>query len=109
MVVSTDQVRVGIKKYVENEIANKATGVVKFLVYFMLPSIDKGVVDYINKAKDSGMFSEMFNENGHVMIDEVYDRAVFAMDKSGKVLLDKFNLTLDKTDVEKLYQYVKEA
>ena len=109
MVVSIDQVRVGVKKYVEMEIANKATGVVKFLVYFMLPSIDKGVVDYINKAKESAMFSEMFNENGNIMIDDVYDRAVFAMEKSGKVLLDKFSLTLDKTDVEKIYQYIKEA
>ena len=109
MVVSIDQLRAGVKKYVETEIAGKATGVVKFLAYFMLPSIDKGVVDYINKAKESPIFSEMFNENGHVMIDEVYNRAVFAMDKSGKVLIDKFNLTLDRTDVEKLYQYVKGA
>lgn len=109
MVVSVDQVRVGVKKFIENEVAYKATGMVKFLIYFTLPSIDKGVVDYINKAKESPLFSEMFNENGHIVIDEVYDRAVFAMDKSGKLLLDKFNLTLDKTDIEKLYQYIKEA
>jgi predicted nucleotidyltransferase len=109
MVVSIDQVRVGVKKYVENEIASKSTGLVKFLIYFIIPSIDKSVVDYVNKAKESGMFSDMFNENGHVVVDEAYNRAVFAMEKSGKLFLEKYNLTLDRTDVEKLYQYIKEA
>ena len=109
MVVSIDQARVGVKKYVENEIANKATGITKFLIYFILPSIDKSVVDYVNKAKESGMFSDMFNENGHIVVDEAYNRAVFAMEKSGKLLLEKYNLTLDRTDIEKLYQYIKEA
>ena len=95
MVVSIDQARVGVKKYVETEIAGKAAGAVRFMVYFLLPSIDKGVVDYINKAKESSMLSEMFNENGHILLDTVYDRAIFAMDKSGKLFLDKYNLHFD--------------
>ena len=55
------------------------------------------------------MFSDMFNENGLVVVDEAYNRAVFAMEKSGKLFLEKYNLTLDRTDVDKLYQYIYEA
>ena len=109
MTVSIDQARMGVKKYVETEIADKATGAVKFLIYFMIPAIDKGVVEYINKAKGSIFFQDVFCENGNIYIEEVYNRASFAMDKSGKVLIDKFNLALDKTDIEKLYKYIKEA
>lgn len=49
MIVNTDQARIGIKKYIENELAQKATGATKFMIYFIMPSIDKKVIDYINK------------------------------------------------------------
>lgn len=48
MIVNTDQVRIGVKKFVENELAHKATGLTKFMIYFALPSIDNTVVNYLN-------------------------------------------------------------
>lgn len=49
MLVNTDQVRIGVKKFIENELAHKATGVTKFMIYFIMPAMDKKVLDYIVK------------------------------------------------------------
>lgn len=49
MLVNIDQVRIGVKKFIENELAHKATGVTKFMIYFMMPAMDKKVLDYIVK------------------------------------------------------------
>jgi hypothetical protein len=105
-IVSVDQVRAGIKKYVEAEVASKANGVSKFLIYFMMPSVDKEVLSLINQAKELSLTSSLFNESGNVLIDEVYSRALEAAEKSGKIVLDKLNLAMDKSDVEKLYKYI---
>lgn len=109
MVVTIDQTRIGVKKYLENEIAYKATGLTKFAIYFAIPSIDNNVIKYINKAKESILFSDIFNENGDILIDDAYERAVFAAEKSGKVFIDKLGLALDKSDVEKIFKYIKES
>ena len=49
MLVNTDQVRIGVKKFIENELAHKTTSVTKFMIYFMMPGTDKKVLDYIVK------------------------------------------------------------
>jgi allophanate hydrolase subunit 1 len=110
MIVNTDQVRIGVKKFVENELAHKATGVTKFMIYFVMPGIDKQIVEYINTLQSHDMFTDMFDENKNINIDTVYERAVFAMEKSGnKLLLDKYGISLDRNDVEKIYSYIKES
>ena len=109
MIVSVDQARIGIKKYIENEVAFKAHGLAKFLIYFAMPSIDKSITTYINQGKESPLFSDMFNSSGEILLDEVYSRATFAAEKSGKILIDKFGLALDRSDVEKIYQYIRES
>jgi peroxiredoxin len=50
MLVNTDQIKMGVKKYVEHELAQKASGVTKFMIYFVMPSIDKKVCSYLVKA-----------------------------------------------------------
>lgn len=110
MLVNTDQVRIGIKKFIENELAHKATGVTKFMIYFMMPGMDKKVLDYIVKMQDNDMFEEMFDENKNLYLDKVYDRALFAVDKVGnKVLLEKYGIALDRSDLEKMYSYIRES
>lgn len=110
MLVNTDQIRIGVKKYVEHELAHKATGLTKFMIYFVMPSIDKTVVDYVNKMQDNEMFEDMFDENKNMHIDKVYDRAVFAVEKVGnKVLIEKYGIALDRGDIEKIYSYVRES
>lgn len=63
MIVNTDQIRMGVKKYVEYELAQKSSGVTKFMIYFFMPSIDKKVTSYINNAQSNELFLDMFDEN----------------------------------------------
>ena len=110
MLVNTDQIRIGVKKFIENELAHKATGVTKFMIYFMMPGMDKKVLDYIVKMQDNDMFEEMFDENKNLYLDKIYDRALFAVDKVGnKVLLEKYGIALDRSDLEKIYSYIRES
>jgi hypothetical protein len=110
MIVNTDQIRMGIKKYVEYELAQKATGVTKFMIYFVMPSIDKKISNYINGMQTNEMFEDMFDENKCVQLDKVYDRAVYAIEKSGnKVYIEKYGIALDRNDVEKIYSYIRES
>jgi hypothetical protein len=108
MIVNKDQVKLGVKKYVENELAQKATGITKFAIYFMMPSIDQTIVSYINTLQSNTMFEDLFDANKNIELDKVYERALFAMDKSGnKLILEKYGLSLDKSDVQKIYDYIK--
>lgn len=110
MIVNVDQIRIGAKKYIEQELAQKATGITKFAIYFVIPTIDKKVVDYVGKLQTNDMLSDMFDENKCVYLDKVYDRAIYAIEKSGnKILLDKYGIALDRSDVEKLYSYIRES
>lgn len=105
MTVTVEQLRTGIRKFVENEIAYKATGLTKFLTFFLLPSLDKEVNSMVMKVKEVSVFNEFFTPEGNIFIDEVYSRAIQAVDKSGKIALDKFQIALDKSDLEKIYHY----
>jgi hypothetical protein len=105
MTVTVDQLKLGIKKFVENEIAYKATGLTKFLTFFMLPSIDKEVNSMVSKIKEISIFDEFFTPEGNIFLDEVYSRAIQAVDKSGKIAIEKFQLALDRSDLEKIYHY----
>lgn len=110
MLANTDQIRIGVKKYIENELAHKATGATKFIIYFVMPAMDKKVMDYITKMQDNEMFDEMFDDNKNIYLDKVYDRAIFAIEKSGnKILLEKYGISLDRNDIEKAYSYIRES
>ena len=52
---------------------------------------------------------ELFDENGNVLLYEVYKRAKEAMKKSGEVYIDKINYFADEQDLECLYNYIKTA
>lgn len=110
MLVNNDQVRIGVKKYIENELAQKASGLTKFMIYFIMPAMDKKVVDYIYKMHENDMFSDMFDDNKNIHLDKVYDRAVYAAEKSGnKIFLEKYGIALDRNDLEKIYSYIRES
>ena len=110
MLVNTDQIRIGVKKFIEHELAHKATGITKFMIYFVMPSLDKSVQEYVVKMQENEMFCEMFDENKNMYLDKVYDRAVFAVEKVGnKVFLEKYGISLDRNDIEKMYSYIRES
>lgn len=107
MTVTIEQVQAGIVKYIDMEVAAKAEGITKFMVYFFVPSIPKIVTTKVEQLKSSGMFNDIFTEEGNIDIDEAYKRAKMAMERSGKLFIPQISYFIDTTDVDKLYQLIK--
>jgi hypothetical protein len=43
-------------------------------------------------------------------LDKVYDRAVYAVEKVGnKLFIEKFGIAIDRSDIEKIYSYIRES
>lgn len=103
MVASIEQVQKGVANFVENEIAKQATGLRKFAVYFMLPTIHKQVAEYVVKFKD--LMPSLFNENGDIDLDILYNNAKSAIQKSGQ--FEFAGLIFKETDIDTLYRYIR--
>ena len=82
-----------------------AQGVTKFGVYFMLPRVDKMVDKYYNQAVNNPLFADMFDENGNVDIDAVYDAAKTAMDRMGQI--EMYGFRFGRNDIDMLYDYIR--
>lgn len=103
MVVNLEQIQKGITLFVEKEIAPKATGIKKFGIYFMLPTIQKTVANYLTKIKE--FMPDLFDENGNVKFDEFYNQAKSAVQKTGQ--FEFMGIIFNETDIDKLYTYIK--
>ena len=105
MFVNTEQVQVGVSNFIENEIAKKATGVNKFIVYFAIPIVNKKIVDYINSFSKNKFTKDMFDENNNIDLDLVYNMSKDAVKKSGQFVL--CGIIFNETDIDKIYTYIK--
>lgn len=105
MIVTAQQIQRGVSKYIETELARKATGITKFGIYFMMPRISQNTIDYINKFQDNPLFKGMFDESGNIELDEVYNCAKQAIQKSGQV--EAYGFIFKEDDIDKLYNYIK--
>lgn len=105
MVVNLQQIRNGVTRYVEAEIGQKATGLTKFMVYFILPKLSKQLENLVLTAKDNPITKDLFDENGNVNLDEVYNTAKEAIKKSGQI--EMYGIIFNETDIDKLYTYIK--
>lgn len=107
MFVNVEQVQVGITNFIEEEIAKKAVGANKFMVYFAMPVINKRVEQYIHKFADSELTKEMFDEQKNVDIDKIYSMAKDAVRKSGQFTL--YGVIFNESDIDKLYSYIRQT
>lgn len=105
MFVNAQQVQLGVTNYTENEIAKKAVGVNKFMVYFAIPIINKKVMQYIETYSNNALTKDMFDDNRNIDIDTIYNMAKTAVQKSGKFMF--YGIMFDETDIDKLYGYIK--
>lgn len=103
MIVTVQQVQLGIAKYVENEIAKKATGFKKFAIYFILPQLTNKVTQIVNS--DNIMVKTFLDDNNNIKLDELYAMAKEAIRKSGQFEL--YGIIFNETDVDSLYSYIK--
>ena len=104
MFVNTQQVQIGVTNFIEQEIASKAVGFQKFATYFVLPKVNKVIEQYMVQLKDNPIVSDMFNENGDINIDELYNMAKQAVRKSGQFAV--YGVLLDESDIDKIYAYI---
>ena len=47
MYATTQQVQLGVTNFIDNEIAKKAVGANKFMIYFAMPIINKKIMQYV--------------------------------------------------------------
>lgn len=104
MFVNTQKVQIGVTNYIEQEIASKAVGFQKFATYFVLPKVNKVIEQYMIQLKDNPIVKDMFNENGDINIDELYNMAKQAVRKSGQFAV--YGVLLDEGDIDKIYAYI---
>jgi hypothetical protein len=105
MIVSIDQIQNGVVRFIENEISAKAVGFDKFKVNFVLPKVPKIISDLMVQYKDNILLKEYFDENGNVKLNELYNSAKTAMQKSGQFTFA--GLIFKEADVDLMYEYIK--
>ena len=105
MYVNTQQIQIGVTNFIENEIAKKAVGANKFMVYFAMPIINKKIIQYIDTYSKNTLTKDMFDENNNVDIDTVYNMANSAVRKSGQFMM--YGIVFNENDIDKLYAYIK--
>lgn len=105
MAVTLQQVKAGVNSYADMELGRKAQGIAKFGVYFMLPRMDKVIDQYYAQAVNSPMFADMFDANGNIELDMLYDTAKNAMDKTGQI--EMYGFRFGRSDIDMLYDYIR--
>ena len=105
MYVLIKQIQYGITNYIEQEIASKAVGIKKFMVYFMIPNINDKIPELLNKFKDNDVFKSYFTDDNMINLDQLYNSAKSAIRKTGQI--EYSGILFNETDIDKLYSYIK--
>lgn len=105
MNVSKEQVEQGIVKFIENEIGNKATGITKFATFFALPIVTKKAGQIIDSFAENEITKDFFDNNKNINIDEVYNMAKSAIQRSGQFTW--LGMIFSESDIDKLYNYIR--
>lgn len=105
MNISIRQFQAGVVNYIEQEIASKAVGIKKFMVYFIIPNLHDKIPNLLNKLKDNDVFKDYFVDENTVNIDQIYNSAKTAIRKTGQI--EYSGILFDETDIDKLYSYIK--
>lgn len=107
MYATTQQVQLGVTNFIDNEIAKKAVGANKFMIYFAMPIINKKIMQYVESYSTNELTKDMFDENRNVDIDSLYNMAKSAIKRSGQFVF--YGIVFNETDVDKLYDYIRTA
>jgi hypothetical protein len=105
MYVNTEQIKIGINNFIDNELGKKSSGFQKFAVYFAMPIVDKKITQYLNTFSTNELTKEMFDENKNLDLDAVYNMAKSAVQKSGQFVF--YGIMFNENDIDKLYTYIK--
>ena len=106
--INLNQVKTAINLYIENEIAGKATGMTKFLTYFVLGSMQNTFDKYIESIISNPLFasSDMYDSaTKQVDLDKLYAYAKTAMEKTGSISL--YGMIFKPEDIDVLFNYMR--
>lgn len=98
-----EQVQNGVMRFVEQEIASKATGFKKFMIYFLAPTIKHKVTEYVHKYKS--FVPDMVDADDKINLDVLYNHSKAAIQRSGQFEL--MGVIFNETDLDKLYSCIK--
>lgn len=100
------KIELGVISFIHNEIASKATGLMKFLIYsgtaLGAGKIEKMVQQYEPLLKSL----DVVNDEG-IDLDKLYNAAKVGIKETGSIVVS--GIILDEKDLDKLYNYIKEA
>lgn len=109
MIVTVEQIQAGVIKYIDTYLAPKATGIQKFTLYFIAPSVPNLILSKVQEFKNNSLFSDLFDESGNIKLDDVFSRAQDAMKHTGKLYIDKLNYFADEQDLQTIYNLIKSS
>lgn len=105
MFVNKDQIQNGITRYIDAEIGSKATGGAKFITYFAMPIVIKKANQIVDAFSTNELTKDLFDANKNINLDEVYNMAKNAVQKSGQFTY--MGMIFNETDIDKLYSYIR--
>lgn len=108
MKISTQQAEIAIMEFIDQEVARKASGFAKFATYFLMGAVQGRVPQIISSLQANPIISmlDVFCEDGHIHLDNVYSWAKSAIERSGAITV--LGVTFNAMDVEKLYEIMKQ-
>ena len=112
--VTVEQVKNGLTKYVDGEILPNMTGAKKFALGVYMALAAENIGGIIMKYKDNPAIAALnvVDGNGNIDIDRLRTAAMSVMRNSGKVSFDipmLGVLTMNEDDIDALYEYITEA
>lgn len=113
MLVTMNQVKNGLVKYIDNDVLPHLTGIKKIGLGVYTALAADNVVGLMEKYKDHPAVSvlNVIDADGNVDIDKLY-QSISPMFDSGECQSINIpligELIVDRTDLEKLYRYIKE-
>ena len=105
MFVNAEQVKLGLTKFIDNEIGKKAVGFNKFATYFVMPIVESKIPQYIETFSNNMFTKDMFDKNKNIDIDKLYNYSKSAIQKSGQFVFADIIFT--ENDIDKLYNYIR--
>ena len=111
--VNLNQLQNGIVKYIDNEIIPNISGWQKWVFGAVVSTAMLKTTNVFNVLKENPLIKmlEVIDENDNIDIDTIY-REFLKQAQKGAITFDVpmlGALTLNSTDVEKMYRYIKEG
>lgn len=107
MKINESQIANAISKFIETELIPSANIFTKFKLLMFIDSVPAFIHNELVKYQKSGMFPDLFDENGNVDSEIFRERLLKALGKTGKLYIEQIQYYFDADDVNKIYSLMK--